>query len=524
MILRPKEYTAEERATVDKRIRATCHPAQTGFVFDPSSYISLLTGRGAGKTTAELMRLLRRMLSTVDGNCLFIAATRQSAERLVWRDLKRLLDKLRIRAKWSEATLTCELKNGARLMLFGADDRKDINKLRGITYHEVGVDETASIDPAILQELLDEVIGPRMIGALCLIGTPGKALEGLFYEATRLAGTEHRPWKDRELPEYADWTKWSSHSWSVRDGAAHGIREMQVFLDIALKLKLKNGWSDKNPVWLREYEGIWIGDDTTLVYASYRPHLTGEEALERGVPDGTAWNQWEPARTSFGMAVLPELIKDWGFGIGLDCGHKDAFAIEVFGWSYTHPSRTLYHLFEVYKTRLHAKIVAQLLIGEDLDHNRYGGIVGALGAWPDVLVGDFDGAGGSLLTELGTVYGITVVPADKPYKYKNNSIELTNSFLHEGQIKVLKGSNLEKEMASLQWVVDQFGRRSERKSQANHGTDATIYLRDAVASLLPSAAASSAPPATPKPSDDMPRARDVPYGDADAMYAERALY
>lgn len=519
MILRPKAYTADEIATVDRRIRATCHPKQTDFVFDPASYISLLTGRGAGKTTAELMRLLRRMVSTNDGNCLFIAATRQSAERLVWRDLKRLLSKLGIRAKWSEATLTCELRNGARLMLFGADDRKDINKLRGITYHEVGVDETASIDPAILQELLDEVIGPRMIGALCLIGTPGKALEGLFYEVSRLAGTEHRPYKDRELPEYFGWLKWSSHAWTVEDGAAHGIAEMKVFLAKALELKAKNGWSDQNPVWLREYKGIWIGDDTTLVYSSYRPHLVGEDAIRRGVADGTEWNQWDPEKTSFGMAVLPAEIKDWGFGIGLDCGNKDAFAIEVFGWSYTHPSRTLYHLYEVYKTRLFAKIVAQLLIGDDLDHNKYGGIIGALGAWPDVLVGDFDGAGGSLLTELGTVYGITVVPADKPYKYKNNSIELTNSFLHEGQMKILKGSNLATEMTTLQWVVDQFGRRSEKKSQANHGTDATIYLRDAVAPLLPSAA----PPPPPPASDDLPRPRET-YGDADQMYAERALY
>jgi phage terminase large subunit len=214
LILRPQPYTAAEIEAVDVRIRNTTHPLQELFVFDDGRYISLLTGRGAGKTTAQPLRFIRRMVKQPDANCLFIAATRQSAERLIWRDLKRLLDKLRIRATFSEANLTCELRNGARLMLFGCDDKKDIQKLRGITYHEVGVDEVASINAELLRELIDEVIGPRMVGTLSLIGTPGKVLAGKFYDVTRPGSTFHRPYKDRELEEYKDWTSWSSHAWT----------------------------------------------------------------------------------------------------------------------------------------------------------------------------------------------------------------------------------------------------------------------------------------------------------------------
>lgn len=509
MILRPQAYTPDEIAVVDRRIRATCHPKQADFVFDPSSYLSLLTGRGAGKTTAGLMRLLRRSISTVDANCLFIAATREAAKRLVWRDLRRLLEKLHLRAKFSEATLTVELRNGARIMLFGADDRKDVNKLRGLTYHEVVVDETASISDSILAELLDDVIGPRMIGALALIGTPGKVLAGMFFDVTRPGSDQHRPWKDRDLAEYAEWIGWSSHAWTVRDGAAHGIAEMQIFLAKALEKKLQKGWSDTNPHWLREYEGQWVGDDSTLVYA-FQPYK-----------DGRDWNVWDPERDRNGFAILPEAFTDWGFGIGVDVGFKDAMAIEVYAFAYSDPSRTLYHVFEVYRQRLYAKAIAQLLIGDALDHDAYGGIIGAIG-WPVAMVGDFAGSGGALLTELSEVYGISITAADKPYKYKGNSIELTNSMLHEGQIKLLKDSGVATEMSTLQWVVDQYGKRTENKAQNNHGSDATLYLRDAIASLLPNAGAlqdeTRGKGQRPRDADPPPRQLEPERGDANSMY------
>lgn len=512
MILRPEPYTADEIAAVDVRIRATCHPLQEWFVFDPNRYVSLLTGRGAGKTTAQLMRFLRRMVGQVDANCLFIAATRQSAERLIWRDLKRLLSKLRIKASFSEATLTCELRNGSRLMLFGCDDKRDINKLRGITYHEVGVDEVASINAELLRELLDEVIGPRMVGTLSLIGTPGKVLQGRFYDVTRPGG-DHWP---RRLqiegePEPENWNGWSSHGWTVHDGAAHGIDAMKEFLAIALLNKKNAGWSDTNPYWLREYMGVWIQDESTSVY-TFRPYTA----------DGkTMFNLWDPPRDRFGMAVLPKGIDDWAYAIAVDIGWKDATAIEVFAFSFTHPSRTLYHVYEIYRGRMYANAIAKLLIGEDLDHDRYGGIIGHIG-WPVAFVGDFARSGGALLKELGEVYGIDIVPADKPYAYKNNSIELTNSMLVEGQIKILKGSGIATEMLSLQWLVDQYGKRTENPNQNNHGSDATIYMRDAVASMLPSAAAvteSEKPAAQARRDVDevMPEARE-PMRDADSMY------
>jgi len=510
-----RAYTAEQLRTADGRIRRQCHPKQGDFVFDDGMRISLLVGRGGGKTLAALLRILRCMMGGCDRNALFIAATRQSAERLVWRDLKRLVLALRLSGvEFSESELTCTLPNGSQLLLYGCDDRSDVQKLRGLTWHAVVVDETASIKIELLVELLVEVIGPRAVGAIVLMGTPGKRLEGIFYDVTRTGSPEHRAWVDRDLPEHADWTKWSSHAWNITDGCDAGIAAMIELRKVQLDEKRRNGWSDTNPYWLREYMGQWASDDSQNVYA-YRAH---------DAADGREWNQWSPKLSAAGYAILPTTFKDWGYGIGIDVGFKDAFALEVFAFSYSDPTRTLYHVYEVYRTRMYAQAIAKLLIGEDLNHDRYGGIIGVLG-WPDAMVGDFAGAGGALLAELSTVYGITIAAADKPYKYKDNAIELVNSDLHDGRIKVLKGSALATELTTLQWVVDQYGKRAENKAQANHATDAAMYIRNALAVLLPPAGGppqeTSAVAAAQRAlveDDEVPKP-EVPYGDADTMYA-----
>lgn len=515
-----RAYDAEQIDSVDRRIRRTCFAEQRAYVFDPARYVSLLVGRGGGKTAAKLFRLLRAIIRTPNANALFIAATRNSAERLVWRDLKRVIsDSLKLRdAKFFEADLVLELPNGSQLGLFGCDDKGDIQKLRGITYHAVEVDETASIKDDLLVELLVEVIGPRMIGSLGIGGTPGKRLSGMFYDVTRPGSDQHRAWKDRDLPEFAGWNKWSSHAWSIKDGVDAGVEPMAIIYAVQLETKKREGWSDTNPYWLREYVGQWAADETSHVYV-YRAH---DET-------GAEWNQWTPKIDAHGFAELPPGLTDVGYGIGLDVGWKDAFALEVFAFSYTDPRRTLWHVHEVYRTKLYANALAKMLIGEELSHDRYGGIIGQIG-WPDVMVGDFAGAGGPLLKELQEIYAITIAPADKPYRYKENAIELFNADLFDGRVKIMKGSHLADEMLSLQWVVDQYGKRAENKAQANHATDSAMYVRNAIAPMLP--AASSTPTAASshvapvrsvsKDPDDPIREPEQTFGDADAMYNEYA--
>lgn len=451
----------------ERLLLESCHPKQREFVLDPGKRIAALVARGGGKTTGGRARLVRRMLRTPRAKCLYIAVTRVQAEELMWIPLKELCERLGIEATFNETKLRCTFtKNGATLRLVGADNKAEIEKLRGQPFHEVGIDESASFPAQLLEHLAFRVIGPRLgdyDGTLWFIGTPGHFLEGTFYEATRSSSPIHRRWEDRDLPEYDGWIGWSFHSWSVRDGAPY-VPAMRRLWEAALIEKERNKWSDHHPVWLREYLGLWAADDTETVF-KYRAHLE----------DGTEWNQWDPERDPrTGLARLPEGITDWRYVYGLDLGAKDPTALVVFAYS---PSeRTLYQIYGFERTGMYAKTVAQLLIGDELNSDKPSGIIGSTG-WPDAMVADTEGLGDMLLDELSNVYGVRLGKAEK--KNKHDAIELFNGDLIDGRIKILKGSNLEQQLIHLQWAVDDFGKIKENKGQANHSTDAAIYARSA---------------------------------------------
>ncbi len=439
-----------------------CHPRQRAFVLDPGKRVAALVARGGGKTTGGRGRYMRRMLSTPKARCVYIATTRQQAEDLMWAPLKDLCDRLEIAATFNETKLRCTFKrNGATLRLVGADDKREIEKLRGQPFHEVGVDECASYPPQLLEHLIFRIIAPRLgdlDGMIWLIGTPGHLLSGPFYDATRNGSEISRPWTDRDLPEFENWLGWSTHSWNLEDGALH-VPAMERLWREALLEKQRNKWSDLNPVWRREYLGQWAADDTENVF-KYRPHT------EEGAP----WNQWDPERTPQGFAKLPP--GDWHFVYGMDMGHSDPFSLQVFAYSLN--ERVLYHVYEFNRREQYAQSIAQLLLGDELSHEKPTGVIGVTG-WPAGMVADTAGLGDAMLMELSHVYGINVEAAEK--KNKVDSIELFNGDLIDGRIKILKGSELEKQLMSLQWAVDDVGRLKEHKGQRNDCTDAAIYAR-----------------------------------------------
>lgn len=448
---------------LEQVILDSCHPKQRDFVLDPGRRIAALVARGGGKTTGGRARLVRRMLRTPKAKCLFIATTRQQAEELMWPPLKELIEKLGIEATFNETKLRVTFRrNGAQLRLVGADDKKEIEKLRGLPHHEVGIDEGASYDRALLESLVNRIIAPRLGdygGCLWVIGTPGHNLSGLFYDVTRTASEISRKYEDRANPEFANWQRWSTHYWSLQDGAPY-IAAMASLWREALVNKEANGWTDNNPVWRREYLGQWAADDTENVYR-YRAHLD----------DGHPWNQWDAEKDPrTGFAKLPP--GDWRFVYGLDMGHGDPMAVVVF--AYNPAERILRQVYGFERRGMYAKTIAELLIGPELNTDKLGGLFEATG-WPDAIVADTAGLGDAMLDELANVYGIRISAAEKRDKFDN--IELFNGDLIDGRVKVLKGSSLEDQLLTLQWAEDQWGKIRENKAQANHSTDAAIYAR-----------------------------------------------
>jgi hypothetical protein len=473
------------------KVLAQCHPLQRAYVADASRRVCALVGRGGGKTTGARARLLLKATSIYKAKLVYIATTRQQATDLMWFPLKDACEALGIEATFQEVALRCTIKKtGAQIRLVGADDMREIEKLRGQSFHEVQIDEAASYPTQLMDALLYRIIGPRLgdlDGVITMFGTPGHILAGPFYEATRTGGETH----------------WSCHRWTLQDGAAH-VAAMGRLWREALVEKAENGWGDDNPVWMREYLGLWAADNTTHIFR-YRPHDA----------EGNPWNQWDPERTPGGLAKLP--AGEWQYGYGLDLGSKDPFACNVFAFQPGDPRRRIYHVFGFERRSMYAQEIAKLLVGEAAVSSmmrgnglpdRLGGLYGETG-WPAAIVADLAGLGEAVIDELAKVYGIRIKAAEKKDKF--GAFEVFNGDLVDGRMFVLKGSTLEQQLQTLQWRPDEYGTPKENKADANHSTDSAIYIRTELGRLFDASPSGTAEERRASPEPELEPIPDTEY-------------
>jgi hypothetical protein len=485
---------AERLADLDQQILEACHPKQLAFVLDQADRFAALTAGRAGKTTGSRARLVRKALRIPRARLLFIATTKDQGEDLMWGPLKELVERLGIDCTFNETKMRATFRdNGSTIRIVGADDKREVDKLRGRPWHEVIIDEGASYPAQLLQWLIERVIEPRLgdySGVLGIVGTPGHHLNGMFYDITRRGSEIGRDWDDRADPTKIDptllaedgtWLGWSVHRWNLLDGAPY-VRAMANAWRLALLKKQRAKWSDKHPVWLREYLGVWAADESEMMYA-FRPHV--DEIMVEENPNltlGMPWNLWKPELDQYGWAVLPRERTDWRHSVGMDMGHGTPFCLQVLGYSPSDLGRDIYQRWEFHQKKMYARKIAELLIGEHLDAGNPTplSVIGRVG-WPDSMVADLANLGDAIVAELGEVYGIPIAVADK--KNKPASVELMNGDLIDGRMHVLAKSVLATQMAELQWRVDEHGMLKEPK----HGDDAcdgVIYPRREIAKMF----------------------------------------
>lgn len=468
---------------------AACHPEQAKAVEDPARRITLLVGRGGGKTTAKRVRALRKMVLKRRAKVIYFATTKDQARELNWEPLKDLIDKAgeSDNFEFNESRMVCRCKRtGSTYKMTGADDKKEIEKYRGQPFDEVQIDEGASHDDTLLRHLVQRIVGPRLgerKGVLVIGGTPGHILHGLFYDATRPGAVDdagipiHRPYADRALREFKDWIRWSSHAWSLQGvtklrGAAKKYPAQVALWEEALVEKAAQGWTDENPVWRREYLGEWARDNTENIF-KYQPHR-----------DGKPWNAWKPTKIdALGVATPPRDYTDSLFGYGLDLGSKDPFALNILQWSPTDPARDLWHVYCFELRGITVNGIARLLIGDDAVNrvlrgevlpDKLGGLFGVTG-WPVEIVADLAGLGDTVIDELAKVYGIKIKAAQKKDKF--GGFEVVNGDFIDGRLHILEDSTLAAELLRLQWKPDENGQPREDKAQPNHGSDSLVYIR-----------------------------------------------
>jgi hypothetical protein len=420
------------QAALPGDLMATLFLQQRKLIEDKSQYKVAVCSRQAGKSYTASTYLLKACLETPEADCAYIALTRQSAKRIIWRALKQKVREMPAAVanliKFNESELVVNFPNGSTINLYGANDQATIENLRGTPWVLVILDEAASYR-SDLTYAMDEAIIPALItkqGTLLLIGTPSADFSSYFYKAFN------------DLPEF------SKHHWTIHNNTA--IPHAGQYI---ADLKRKKGWDDNNPVLLREYFGKFVRSTDNLIYSSFSPVSNIADSLPE-IP----------------MHVLRE-YGGWLYVLGVDIGFKDHNAISVLAFN---PMVTQ-QVFVVKQWKQNKLNVTQL-----------GTVLQKFCAEfsPISVVMDHGGLGVMISDEISTRFGLNIKPAKKTEKAAHQ--ELVNAAFQERTLIVLESaemlakgerSPLTEELMALQWLDD--SRSKEDPTQDNHMCDATLY-------------------------------------------------
>lgn len=461
--------TAQKRdRRIAEAIRDSLFPAQLHCIKDQCSRVSAICPRRAGKSFTAMAHAYDTMLRRPGARVVIITLTLKSAKNIYWWDLQDFSRKYGIDAEYYANDLRVSLPNGSMLMLVGAESRAQIDKLRGGKYDLVIIDEAKSYPPAVLTELIDDVVEPALgdrHGKLFMIGTPGNILSGPFFNATfqgaknekgklfaRTWGNPEDHWKNN--PKDTTFM-WSRHTWTTADNTSP---EGQRAWARALQRKVQNGWDDDHPTWQREYLGMWVASETAFVYSFARMLATEPEKVT-----------WEPDYEKGDRKTGLEKDVEWHYILGLDLGFEDDFAAVI--GAYNPHDGCLYQVWEFKDNHQDLDQMAEHI-------SRAAEVVGSF----DAIVADCAGLGKALIETLNRRNGWNIQPADKREKY--DYIELLNTDYHSGRIKLLRHSDLSMEKQALQWDLGatskdrlaRTGKLREHPSCPNHLCDAWLYL------------------------------------------------
>lgn len=447
-----------------------CNPVQRRFISDTSKYKSLRCPRRSGKSYAMTSQALYIGEKYPNSRILVISLTLKSTKENYWTGAPGGLfaqnHKYGLGLTFNHTDLVWFHENGSRGRLAGAETKADIEYFRGAAAESdiIIIDECKSFAPALLNELIRDVIKPGLMtrrGSLVMGGTPGNIPLGPFYEATSPSSTIKTfvngeeidiptciPYRGKRLPDTDG--RWSLHSWTIADNEAKPWQWDEA--NIILSTDLGN--NPEHPVWRREYLGEWVTDNTELVYSFAKMKGTGTVT-------------WLPDRTKGNPCGLPKDEK-WNLLMGLDFGYEDDCAIVLAAWSDT--KQELRHVYDWRSPHITIDEFAEEIIKT----------IGKFGQ-PDVIVGDKGALGKMIVETLNARHGLGIIPAEKKDKYDH--IEFLNSDFVSGKIKIIPDSDLDYQLCGLQWDLEKdktllirTGKLREDPSCPNHLCDCLLYL------------------------------------------------
>ncbi len=435
---RAKEELAKRRRTpafkaaVIAALRAELFAEQIAVLDDPSPRIAMCCSRRAGKSEVAARMLAIALIEAKHNEyVMFAARTLLRARQIIFGLMEKINDDYGLGWRMSAHLGQIVTEDGGCFMLLGVDDANSTEKVRGSKYRLAFLDESATYE-ALLERLVVDCLEPGTIdmkprGRIVLAGTPGYNKTGYWFAVASGA----KP-------------GWSSHYWTLRTNPH--IPDVEASLK---SIRDANSWSEDEPVYLREYCGLWTSDESTLVYAANDKRNTCRLEDLPTPPPGMSFEAW-----------VKEL---WLTTVSADIGYTDAFAVAVLG-SPPH-SRDIF-ILETFKH-------VGLLAPEQAEH------IGRFRTKyrPLRTVIDAGGQGKLVQAEFNQRYASTMggpaIPAKKMGKVE--AIGQMNSDLRLGRIKALlpAAADLFKEWVELPWADDD--KTLIHPSYKNHVSDAVLY-------------------------------------------------
>lgn len=386
--LAEKEKLAEKPAFLLEDI---LFDKQLDFVKDISAFRTAVCSRRAGKTIACAADLVHTILTLPRVNCLYVAITRGSAKNIIWRELMQLNQdfELNLDINLVELTIRNPL-NDSMLYITGAKDESEIEKLRGMSFKKIYVDEAQS-HRAHISKLIDDILIPAtwdVSGSIALIGTPGPVPAGFFYDASHSKG-------------------WSNHKWTILDNPHIELKSGKTPELILKTERERKGISENDPTYMREALGLWVKDENALVF-KFNPLI----------------NRYKE---------LPNRKLTYIFGI--DIGFNDADAIAVLG-------------YDMYQNKIY--LIEERVTRKQTITDLVNQIKHLQSAYQPVkMVMDAGALGKKIQEEIRARHGIHIEAADKARKIE--FIELMNDDLRKGMLQAKEGSQFEHDCNLVTW-------------------------------------------------------------------------
>lgn len=410
-------FPAAVRAAVD-----SLFPLQREFALSPHKRLENHAGRRSGKTNGAAVAAFKAALD-FPGQVIpvFERTLTCTAADTFWALLQEFDTRFKLGCRFHHTYRYCDLPNGSKIALLGADTIEAADKHRGGKFPLAIVDEAGTFRSKVLEYLLVEVVEPATMdldGTVMVLGTPGLVPSGTWFQMTQSPGWAHFHWDVRANPTLgpADMDDAGRRRW--RNDWLRALRD-------------RHGWTEQTPRYMREYLGLWTTGLDDQIYRFDR----GRNLID---------------------ALPPSL--EWTYALSMDIGfvHPTAFVV----WA-RRPNDPCKYVVESYEES--GLIPSAIAAHVERLRARYSF---------RSIVADTGGMGKAVAEEMVQRHNIPVRAAAK--RDKRVYIEHTNGDLLNGRIRIVARTNetLVEDLIALGWDDE---KQDSAPGSRDHLPDAFLY-------------------------------------------------